>query len=185
MSGFLDDGDEPSPMAVGSQAPDFTLDTERGEPWRLSEHLGSVTALLFYPQDETLVCTKQMCAVRDNWQKYLEAKAIIVGISPGTMAEHSRFSEKNRLPMPLLVDENRKITRIYGSHWLFPVSLTRAIVIVDAKGIIRHREIMLRAFRPTNESIIASIYAARADNLYEHYSLIKESYIIRNPFSRR
>ena len=171
-------------MEVGEKAPDFVLDTERGQEWRLSEHLGNVTALLFYPKNETLVCTRQMCSVRDNWLDYLEAKAAVVGISPGSVEEHRSFSRHHNLPLPLLVDVNREVTGVYGCHWLFPMQFTRAVVIIDAKGIIRHRKIMLRAFRPTDKSVLASIHAARTDSLREHYRLIKESYKIRNPFGK-
>ncbi|MCY7348198.1 MAG: peroxiredoxin family protein, partial [Pyrinomonadaceae bacterium] len=147
-----------------------------GKKWRLSDHLGDVTALLFYPKNETLVCTKQMCAVRNYWAEYLETKASIVGISSGTSAENLHFSKNHGLPLPILEDNDRKITRIYGSHWLMPIQFTRAIVVIDAKGFIRHRQIMLRAFRPTDKSIIASIYAARTDLIYENFAhLLKES----------
>ena len=65
-----------SQVTVGSLAPDFRLRTDRDEVWRLSDHRDGVTVLLFYPQNETLVCTKQMCSVRDNWESYLATKGI-------------------------------------------------------------------------------------------------------------
>jgi thioredoxin-dependent peroxiredoxin len=168
------DLDENISVAVGAKAPDFELKTEKGEQWRLSENLGSVVALLFYPKNETLVCTKQLCSVRDNWSDYLETKALVVGISPGNVDEHRAFAQRHKLPIPLLADVDRGVTERYSFHWILPVFFTRAIVIVDAKGIIRARKIMLRAFRPTDRSVIASIYAARADSLQEKYSsLIK------------
>ena len=176
MSGFLDDSGESSTIKVGAKAPDFVLQTEQGEKWRLSEHFGNVTALLFYPKSETLVCRRQLCSIRDNWAKYVASKAAIVGISAGTTDDHLHFSDQYKMPLPLLVDVNRKITMLYSQHWLLPVQLTRAIVIVDAKGIIRYRKVMLRAFRPTDSSVLASIYAARTDYLYDNYRIIKESY---------
>lgn len=175
LSGF-------SAIKIGEKAPDFNLFSNSGEEWRLSEQGGKVTALLFYPQNETLVCTRQLCSVRDNWADYLQTKASVVGISPATIEEHLQFAGHHRLPLPLLADVNRKITGIYGRHWLMPLCFTRAVVIVDAKGIIRDRKVMLRAFRPTDRSVLASIYAARSDLLYEHYETIKDSYR-RNNFS--
>lgn len=161
-------------VAVGAAAPDFELKTERGEKWRLSEQLGNVVALLFYPKDETLVCTRQLCSVRDNWADYLATKALVVGVSPGTVNEHRAFAQRHRLPIPLLADIDRSVTKIYGFHWLFPTILTRVIVIIDAKGIIRARKVMLRAFRPSDRSVIREIYSARADSLSEKYRLLKE-----------
>ncbi len=154
-------------VAVGERAPDFQLKTQKGEDWSLSGQSGSVVALLFYPKDETLVCTKQMCSLRDHWVDYLETKALVVGVSPGTTDDHSDFSRKHRLPITLLADADRSVTETYAFHWLFPISFTRSIVIIDAKGIIRSRRVMLRAFRPTDRSVIASIYAARTDHFNE------------------
>ena len=160
--------DDPGTRArVGMPAPDFSLQTAGNEQWRLSDHLGAVTVLLFYPQNETLVCTKQLCSVRDNWECYLETRATIVGISPSTPGEQKQFAERRHLPLPLLADPNREVTRIFGRHWLYPINFTRAVVVVDAKGVVRNCDIMLRAFRPSDEQIITDIYAARGDAFNE------------------
>lgn len=159
--------------AVGQSAPNFELRNENGAAWRLADQIGKVTVLLFYPQNETLVCTKQLCSVRDNWSKYLETKAVIVGVSPGDAQANQRFSEHHRLPLPLLADEGRVITSIYGKHPIFPISFTRAVVVVDAKGVVRSREVMLRAFRPKDADVISSIYAARTDALNAKYEELK------------
>jgi len=156
-------------LKVGDKAPDFTLKTEMQQEWRLSGQFGNVVALLFYPKNETLVCTRQMCSVRDNWLEYLNTKACVVGISPGTADENEDFSKRFQLPLPILGDANRKVTRLFGKHWLIPIQLTRAIVIIDAHGFVRCRRVMMRAFRPSDNSVIASIYAARTDVLQEHY----------------
>jgi peroxiredoxin Q/BCP len=179
---LLESSSEASGIAIGEKAPDFILFNNSGEKWRLSEQCGKVTALLFYPQNETLVCTRQLCAVRDNWADYLETKASIVGVSPATIEEHQQFAGNHNLPLPLLADIDRRVTAIYGKHWLMPINFTRAIVIVDAKGIVRHRKIILRAFRPTDRNVLASIYAARTDSLHEHYETIKDSYRRTNIF---
>ena len=76
--------------AVGMRAPDFELSLRRGSTnGGFRTTIGNVGVLLFYPQNETLVCTKQLCSVRDNWQDYLETKAEIVGISPVDVAGES------------------------------------------------------------------------------------------------
>lgn len=161
-------------MSVGSTATDFTLVNEQNQQWRLSDHIGNVVVLLFYPQDETLVCTKQLCSVRDNWGKYLETKAEIVGISPGTPDVHRSFSDNRQLPIQLLADPGREITQVFGKHWLYPIGLTRAVVVIDAKGIVRNQNIMLRAFRPSDDQVITDIYAARGDAFYEKIESLKQ-----------
>lgn len=163
-------------VKVGDKAPDFALITNRGEEWHLSRHFGTVTALLFFPQAETLMCNRQMCSVRDNWSDYLKTKAVIVGISPGTVEEHKQFSRNHLLPLTFLTDTRRSITKQYAKHRLFPTQLTRAIVVIDAKGIVRCQKIMLRAFRPTDRSVLTSIHAARTDALHADFDRrLKES----------
>ncbi len=167
-------GNRDERIKAGSVAIDFSLVNEQNEEWRLSEHLGNVVVLLFYPQNETLVCTQQLCSVRDNWDKYLETKAVIVGISPGTPADHRAFGQSLKLPILLLADPERKVTKIYCKHWLYPISLTRAVVVIDAKGMIRNRDIMLRAFRPSDSHLITDIYAARGDAFNDKYDQLRK-----------
>lgn len=161
--------DDVSSVAVGKPAPDFELTANTGETWRLSEQRGNVVALLFYPGNETLVCTKQLCSVREHWNDYLRTKASIVGVSPGSPEQHSAFAEHHQLPIHLLADEDKGVTETYSSHWLFPTWFMRSIVVVDAEGIVRTRRSMLRAFRPTDRSVITAIYAARGDALQDRY----------------
>jgi thioredoxin-dependent peroxiredoxin len=160
-------------VEIGSKAPDFELQTEKGERWRLSDHLGTVVALLFYPKDETVHCTKQLCSVRDNWADYLKTKALIVGISRGTIEEHQKFSQHYDLPIKLLADPNKSVTKIYSSHAILPIIFTRGVVIIDAKGIIRTRDVMFSAFRPIDQKVISSIYAARTEFLDEKYESLR------------
>jgi len=160
-------------VTIGRSAPDFSLTSDSGHVWRLSDHVGKVRVLLFYPGNETLVCTKQLCSVRDNWKQYIETKAEIVGISPSTPDEHRKFSLSQRLPIPLLADPDRKATACFASHWLFPIWSTRAIVVIDANGIVRTRRIMLSVFRPNDNDVLAAIYASRSDALNDDFARIR------------
>ncbi len=92
-------------MQIGINAPDFTLKDSNGNDWKLSEHLGKTIVLLFYPGDNTPVCTKQLCSVRDNWDDYQNSNATIVGISTDSVASHKGFAEKYNFPFTLLADE--------------------------------------------------------------------------------
>ena len=160
--------------ATGEVAPEFALATDENREWRLSDHIGNVVVLLFYPQNETFVCNKQLCSVRNNWHNYLETRAVIVGISPGTPEEHHTFSNKLKLPIPLLADPGREVTALFGKHSFFPLSWTRAVVVIDAHGIVRNRNVMLRAFRPSDDQVITDIYEARGDALNEKYQELKQ-----------
>jgi len=154
---------------VGEEAPDFTLLNEIGERWSLSDKRGQVVALFFYPGDETLVCTKQMCSLRDHWEEYAATGVHIVGISPGTAEMHHRFAQSHNLPIRLLADTDSSVTKMYSHHWLMPSKITRAIVVIDAKGIVRSRKVMLRAFRPLDKEVIVAIRYAQHDLLVHQW----------------
>ena len=152
------------------QAPDFTLKDAHGEEWRLSEKRGQVVVMLFYPGDETPVCTKQMCSLRDRWGDYLATGAEIVGISTDTEESHRRFSENNQLPLRLLSDPDGKVTRLYRVRSWIPGRSARAVIVIDAKGIVRHRQVQpLSVFRPKDNQVIEAIRMAQSDQAV-HFS---------------
>ncbi|HEX8708295.1 MAG TPA: peroxiredoxin [Pyrinomonadaceae bacterium] len=149
---------------VDQQAPDFMLFDEQGREWRLSERRGRVVVLLFYPGDDTPVCTRQLCSVRDRWQDYMATGAEIVGISTDTVESHLKFSENYRLPLRLLADPEGRVTRLYGVRSWLPRRSARAVIVVDAHGIIRYRKVEpLSLFRPNDRQVIAAIHTAQSD----------------------
>ena len=88
---------------VGQLAPEIDLPDGSSERWQLSQRLGKVIVLLFYPGDETPVCTKQLCSVRDNWERYQQAGAEVIGISADSVEKHRSFAknhERNRRLQP-------------------------------------------------------------------------------------
>ncbi|MCA1589527.1 MAG: peroxiredoxin, partial [Acidobacteria bacterium] len=68
-------------MMQGQAAPEFALKDGNEEAWSLSDHRGKTVVLLFYPGDNTPVCTAQLCSVRDRWSEYQATGAEVVGIS--------------------------------------------------------------------------------------------------------
>jgi peroxiredoxin Q/BCP len=129
----------PSGPHVGDVAPDFELSGTDGS-FRLSDHRGERVVLLFYPGDETPVCTKQFCSYRDHPDDMAALEATVVGISDQDVASHRRFSDRHRLTVPLLADEGRRVARLYGVA--VPVLGTRrAAFVIDAAGIVRHRHV--------------------------------------------
>jgi peroxiredoxin Q/BCP len=123
---------------VGDAAPDFTLEGTDGE-FTLSEHRGERVILLFYPGDNTAVCTRQFCSYRDDSDKIAALDATVMGISSQSVSSHEGFSEKHSLNIPLLADEDRKVSRLYGV--VNALGVRRAVVIVDEDGIVRHRNV--------------------------------------------
>ena len=122
---------------VGEPAPDFELEGTDGT-FRLSDHRGERVILLFYPGDNTPVCTKQFCSYRDRAEDVDGLDAVVVGISAQDLDSHEAFMAKHGLAVPLLADVDCEVAKAYGAH--APVIGTRrAVVIVDDEGVVRYR----------------------------------------------
>ena len=122
---------------VGEPAPDFELEGTDGR-FRLSDHRGERVVLLFYPGDNTAVCTKQFCSYRDNAEAFGALDATVVGISSQSVESHQGFSAEHDLNVPLLADDGGDVAKQYDAH--APVVGTkRAVIIVDEDGVVRHR----------------------------------------------
>ena len=148
-------------MKIGENAPDFTLKDGDGRNWKLSEQRGKTVVLLFYPGDNTPVCTKQLCSVRDNWADYAATGAEVVGISTDSAASHKGFAAEHNLPLTLLADESGAVVEKYGVKSWLPGRAARAVVVIDKAGKIRHHQIQtLSLFRPKDDEILAAIRKA-------------------------
>jgi|SRR5215471_17009206 len=153
---------KPNPASEGSKAPDFTLVDGNGAGWRLANQLGKVVVLLFYPGDETPICTRQMCSVRDRWEDYSATGAEVVGISTNTAESHKSFAANHSLPLRLLADVDGKVADLYGAQSLIPGKVARSVFVIDAGGVIRYRDVRpLGLFRPKDDDIIRAIRDAQ------------------------
>ena len=121
---------------VGEQAPDFELPGTDGT-FRLSEHRGERIVLLFYPGDNTPVCTKQFCSYRDRADDFASLNAIAVGISAQDLGSHEAFVAKNSLNVPLLADVGGGVATKYSAFGRLGVK--RAVIVIDEDGIVRYR----------------------------------------------
>jgi thioredoxin-dependent peroxiredoxin len=148
-------------LSVNEPAPDFTLKDGNGDDWRLSDQRGKVVVLLFYPGDETPVCTRQMCSVRDRWEDYLATGAEVVGISGDSVESHKNFAEHHNLPLRLLSDSERAVAKLYGAESFIPGRVARAVFVIDGKGILRYRDVRpIGLFKPKDDATIAAIKEA-------------------------
>ena len=147
---------------VGAPAPDFTLKDGNGDEWRLSNNRGKVVVLLFYPGDETPICTRQMCSVRDRWEDYSTTGAEVVGISADSVESHQKFAEHHELPLRLLSDPSAEVANLYGARSLIPGKVARSVFVIDANGVMRYRDVRpLGLFRPKDDEVIKAIDDAR------------------------
>jgi peroxiredoxin Q/BCP len=101
-------------LKVGAMAPDIELPADTGEMVRLSDLRGRRVILYFYPKDNTSGCTTQACAFRDTYPDIETRNAVVVGISPDSVASHQKFKTKNGLPFLLLADEQHTAAEAYG-----------------------------------------------------------------------
>ncbi len=122
---------------VGEQAPDFELPGTAGT-FKLSDHRGERVVLLFYPGDNTMVCTKQFCSYRDRAEDFGKLNATVVGISSQDLASHEGFASKHSLNVPLLADVDKAVARAYSAY--SPrMGTKRAAIVIDERGIVRDR----------------------------------------------
>jgi len=101
-------------LEAGDLAPDFEALTDTGETVRLSDFRGRRVVLYFYPKDNTSGCTTQACSFRDSYPEVEEKNAVVLGISPDSVASHQGFKTKYDLPFTLLVDQDHAIAELYG-----------------------------------------------------------------------
>jgi peroxiredoxin Q/BCP len=150
-------------VRIGTEAPDISLPDSNGKQWRLSDQRGKVVVLLFYPGDETPICTRQMCSVRDRWEDYRATGAEVVGISTDTIESHKKFAEHHDLPLRLLSDTGGQASNLYGARSLIPGKVARSVFVIDAKGVLRYSDVRpLGLFRPRDDSTIEAIKAAQS-----------------------
>ena len=148
-------------MKVGDNAPDFTLEDLDGEQWHLADKREQTVVLLFYPGDDTPVCTKQLCSVRDNWSKYQTTGAEVVGISTDSVKSHKTFADKYNLTLCLLSDENGEVVQKYDVKSWLPGRSARAVVVIDKSGRIAYHKVQsLSLFRPKDDEVLAAIEKA-------------------------
>jgi peroxiredoxin Q/BCP len=103
--------------AIGKPAPDFTLPSHTGEPLSLKQYKGKKTVILyFYPKDETPGCTREACDIRDHYEELQKNNTVVLGVSTDGLESHQRFAGKQKLPFPLLADEDAAVSKLYGVY---------------------------------------------------------------------
>ncbi len=126
-------------MKIGDQAPDFTLPTDKGESFHLAAQRGQPVVLYFYPKDDTPGCTAEACAFRDQYADFLEFGAVVVGVSSDSEASHQKFSQKHRLPFPLLADTSGQLRKTYEvPRALLGLLPGRVTFVINADGKIAY-----------------------------------------------
>ena len=148
---------------MGDPAPDFTLPgTPGGRPYSLADHRGRPVVLVFYPNDDTPVCTTQLASYSADLDQFADLGAQVLGISPQDVESHERFAERIGVVFPLLADADKEVGRAYGL--VGPLGFyKRSVFVIDGAGVVRyaHRSSHGLTYRRTDE-LVAAVRAAAA-----------------------
>ncbi|MCA9270800.1 MAG: thioredoxin-dependent thiol peroxidase [Planctomycetales bacterium] len=124
----------------GKKAPAFTLASDDGTKVKLADLAGQPVVLYFYPKDDTPGCTKEACAFRDRRSELTKLGAVVLGVSPDTVASHAKFRDKYGLNFPLLADADHKVAEKYGAwreknmYGKKSMGVQRSTFLIDANG---------------------------------------------------
>ncbi len=142
---------------VGDAAPEVTLETHSGEQVALADYRGkNAVVVFFYPKDGSPVCTKEACAFRDAYEDFVEAGAVVIGISSDSAARHQAFASEHRLPFVLVSDKDGKARRAFGVPKSMGLLPGRVTYVIDKEGIVRRMfSSQLDAARHVRESLDA------------------------------
>ena len=126
-------------LRVGDLAPDFTATAHTGQQVSLAEFRGrKVVVLYFYPKDGSAVCTKEACGFRGAYEDFVEAGAVVIGVSSDSVESHEAFASGHRLPFVLLSDEGGGLRRAYRVPSKLGLLPGRVTYVIDKQGVIRH-----------------------------------------------
>jgi peroxiredoxin Q/BCP len=129
-------------LKAGDKAPYFNTTDQDDNNLSLADFKGNKLVLYFYPKDSTPGCTVQACDLRDNYKNLLSKGYKVIGVSADSAKRHKNFIEKNNLPFPLLMDEDKKIINDYGVWGLKKFmgkeydGIHRTTFIIDENGVI-------------------------------------------------
>lgn len=126
------------PPEAGAAAPDFSLPDTSRRMHRLADYRGRWLVLYFYPKADTPGCTREACALRDEWLEFQRRQVAVLGVSLDAAAGQKAFADKHGLPFPLLSDLTGRVAAAYGSVWDFAVVrfAKRHTFLIDPEGRI-------------------------------------------------
>jgi len=150
-------------LRVGEPAPAFSLVGSGGSTYSLADRRGSPVVLIFYPGDDTPVCTLQLKAYNKDLAEFSDLGATLWAISPQSVESHDEFTERHGFGFPLLADQTKATFKSYGC--LGPLGFPRrSVFVIDGDGIVSycHRAGAGLTFKKTDELVEAVKAALQA-----------------------
>lgn len=134
-------------LLPGQKAPDFTLFSSELKEVSLSDFKSKNLIIHFFPMAFTVVCTDQLCTMRDSFGFYEGLNADVVGISVDSPFTLAKFKEENHYPFPLLSDFNKEVSQAYGAFYedfVFGMKgvAKRAAFVIDENQQVKYAEVL-------------------------------------------
>ena len=125
--------------AVGTTAPDFTLNSQEGKAVNLHDYRGKWVVLYFYPKDFTSGCTEEAHNFQRDLAQYEQKNTVILGVSVDSTESHEKFCTKEGLNFKLLADTKTEVSTMYDSVMNFGVAKlsARHTFLIDPHGAVR------------------------------------------------
>ncbi|RIL01682.1 MAG: peroxiredoxin [Proteobacteria bacterium] len=150
----------PQHPSAGERAPDFTLPSTQGDVALSALLAKSPVLLVFYPGDDTPVCTKQLCNYRDHLGVFEGLGVQVVALNAQSLDSHRAFAEKHRLPFPIASDADGAVCKAYGAAGLFGMT-RRALVLIGQDGRVQWRRTDFPIFHQTADDVREAIAKLR------------------------
>ena len=150
----------PKRPAPGDRAPDFCLDGTGGRTYCLADHVGEPVVLVFYPADNSPICTQQLRSYSEDLGRFEDLGAAVLCLSPQDVATHEDFAAAHGLRLPLLADLGKKVGEAYNV--LGPLGFyRRSVFVIDRGGVIRfvRRSLTSMTYMPADQ-VVESVRVA-------------------------
>jgi peroxiredoxin Q/BCP len=139
-------------LAIGSVAPEFSLVGQDNDTVSLSSYKDkNYVVLIFYPGDETPVCTQQLCEIRDDYSQFEQRGAVVFGVNPGSEKSHQKFVQKHSFQFKLLIDTKGAVAKLYSAKGA--LMNQRTVYVIDKEGKI----VFAQRGKPPVANILSSI----------------------------
>ena len=131
-------------VTLERKVPAFSRPATGGKTWKLAQAAGKKLVLYFYPRDNTTGCTREGEAFRDLYPAFKKAGAIVVGVSPDSVASHEKFKAKLSFPFELLADEDHCVCDLFGvykeksMYGRKYMGVERSTFLIDGDGVLQH-----------------------------------------------
>jgi thioredoxin-dependent peroxiredoxin len=140
---------------LNDNAPDFTLPNSEGIAVNLKDFSGKKLLIVFYPGDETMICTKQLCSYSSGFEEFQKLGIAIVGINMDSVESHKKFKEKYKLAFPLLSDPDGIVCEKYNAKGL--IGVKRSTYLLDENQKVIFENEVLPLFYKDKDDILDAI----------------------------